>query len=85
MKKKIFSGIAVLAIATVAAFNVNFSTGNDLSDISLANVEALATPEVKGFMYVKCITEKFQNPATGDVQEVTKKTCSGEGSLSCDC
>ena len=46
MKKKIFGGIVILAIAAVAAFNVNFDTkSNKLSDISLANVEALATPE----------------------------------------
>jgi hypothetical protein len=43
MKKKILGGIAVLAIAVVAAWNVNLSSqSNDLSDISLANVEALA-------------------------------------------
>jgi hypothetical protein len=43
MKKKIFGGIAVLAIAAVAAINVNFnSQNNDLANISLANVEALA-------------------------------------------
>ena len=42
MKKKIFGGIAVLAIATVAAFNVNMSNNeNGLSDLAPANVEAL--------------------------------------------
>ena len=44
MKKKIFGGIAVLAIAAVAALNLNFNTqSNDLSAINLANVEALAS------------------------------------------
>jgi hypothetical protein len=43
MKKKVFGGIAVLVIAAIAAFNVNFnSQSNELSAISLANVEALA-------------------------------------------
>jgi hypothetical protein len=43
MKKKVFYGSAVLVIAAVAAWNVNLnSQSNDLSDISLANVEALA-------------------------------------------
>jgi hypothetical protein len=43
MKKKIFGGIAVLAIAAVAVMNVNLGTkNNDLSAVSLANVEALA-------------------------------------------
>jgi hypothetical protein len=46
MKKKILGGIAVMAIAAVTAFNVNFTTqDNNLSDISLANVEALAQNE----------------------------------------
>jgi hypothetical protein len=46
MKKKIIGGIAVLAIAAAAAWNVNLSSnGNDLSDVSLANVEALAECE----------------------------------------
>jgi hypothetical protein len=44
MKKKIFGGIAMLAVAAVAVFNVNFSAkSNGLSAIGLANVEALAS------------------------------------------
>ncbi|MDR1116137.1 MAG: NVEALA domain-containing protein [Tannerella sp.] len=43
MKKKLLSGIFVLAIASVAVWNVNLNTQSDgLLDISLANVEALA-------------------------------------------
>jgi hypothetical protein len=43
MKKKILGGIAILAIAAVAAFNVGFNSQSDgLSDVYLANVEALA-------------------------------------------
>jgi len=46
MKKKIFGGIVILAIAAMAAFNVNMNTQNEnLSDLSLANVEALAQSE----------------------------------------
>jgi len=46
MKKKFFGGIAILAIATMAAFNVNMNTQNEnLSDLNLANVEALAQGE----------------------------------------
>jgi hypothetical protein len=49
MKKKFFAGIAVLAIATMAAFNVNLNTPeNDMSALSLANVEALAYGENGG-------------------------------------
>lgn len=44
MKKKIFGGIAILTIAVLAAFNVNLDNeNNDLSLLSLANVEALAS------------------------------------------
>jgi hypothetical protein len=43
MKNKILGGIAVLAIAAVAVMNVSLgSKSNDLSAVSLANVEALA-------------------------------------------
>jgi hypothetical protein len=43
MNKKILGGIAIFAIAALSVFNVNFnSQSNKLSDISLANVEALA-------------------------------------------
>jgi len=44
MKKKFFGSLAVLAIAAVAAFNVNINASEEgLSDISLANAEALAS------------------------------------------
>ena len=57
MKKKILGGIAILAIAAVAAFNVNFNTqSNDLSAVSLANVEALAG-ELSGGNTVDCYSE----------------------------
>ena len=43
MRKKIFGGIAVLAIAATMAVSANFSVkNNNLSNTSLANVEALA-------------------------------------------
>jgi hypothetical protein len=46
MKKKIFMGIAVLAIAALSAWNIQFtSKSGELSDLSLANIETLATPE----------------------------------------
>ena len=48
MKKKIFGGIAVLAIAAMAAFNLNLSVGNNhSSSLSLMNIEALANGENK--------------------------------------
>jgi hypothetical protein len=49
MIKKVLGGIGLLAIAAVAAWNVNLSSqSNDLSELSLANVEALASGESGG-------------------------------------
>lgn len=46
IKKTIFIGISVLAVAVVVAVNVNFaSKSNGLSNLTLANVEALADNE----------------------------------------
>ena len=47
MKKKILGGLAVLAIATVTAFNTNIDMQNKgVSAISLNNVEALGSGEI---------------------------------------
>ncbi len=52
MKKKIFGGIAVLAIAAFAAFNMNVNTQeNQASSLTLANIEALAQNESGGTIY----------------------------------
>ena len=46
MKKKILGIIAIVAIALTMALNINFSAKNNrLSDLSLANIEALAKKE----------------------------------------
>jgi hypothetical protein len=43
MKKKIFTGIAILTIAVLSAWNVTVnSQKSELSELSLANIEALA-------------------------------------------
>ena len=46
MKKKLLGIIAVVAIVASMAINLNFSAkNNSLSDLSLANIEALAKNE----------------------------------------
>ncbi|MCY4778304.1 NVEALA domain-containing protein [Sphingobacterium sp. UT-1RO-CII-1] len=45
MRKKILGALAVVAIAAVATFNMNINNNDELSAISLANVEALAMNE----------------------------------------
>lgn len=55
MKKKIVGVIAVVAIAAIAGYNV-YSSQNDvkLSDLALANVEALAQQGESGDSKVYC-------------------------------
>ncbi len=60
MKKKILSGVFALALLATAGFGVNKSMKSDvnLSDLALANVEALAETETttpcKGYGSVLC-------------------------------
>jgi hypothetical protein len=42
MNKKFLYGISVFATVAVAVGNVNVNSQNDLSEVSLANIEALA-------------------------------------------
>ena len=47
MKKKIMGLIAIVAIATIAGYNVCASQNNmKLSDLTLSNMDALAFPEI---------------------------------------
>ena len=72
MYKKILGGIAVLAIAAVAALNVNISTkGNILSsdNISLATVEALAFQE-HNLIAFQTYCDNFNSPIFNDVSGV---------------
>jgi hypothetical protein len=49
MKKRFLGGFAVVAIAAMAAWNINFASESDSwSDVALANVEALARNEGGG-------------------------------------
>jgi hypothetical protein len=63
MKKIILGGVAAIVIAALAVVNVNLNSQNDnlLSDIALANVEALAQ-EVGNSSY--CGTLCFYWPTT---------------------
>lgn len=48
MKKKYFIGIAVVAMLGIAAWNVNLSSqNNELSSISLTDIDAVADCEVR--------------------------------------
>jgi len=99
MKKTIIRSIALAALAIVAGYNVyqsNVKT-NDLSDLALANVEALANLE--GFVFVgdaSTVTKGVKNVIYTDMgrdddcimgrtQYVYKiyVSCLGEGNLPC--
>jgi hypothetical protein len=68
MYKKFFYGIAVLGVAALAAWNVNVNSQKvELSDVMLANVEALAQDENGGTNVVcKCSRMQTQNCAVNN-------------------
>lgn len=51
MKKKVFGGLVIAAIAAVATLNVNVNNSEETTAINLANVEALAQGEGNGSFY----------------------------------
>jgi Tfp pilus assembly protein FimT len=60
--------LAVLAIAAVAAWNVNLnSQKNELSDIQLANVEALAQESGEGQIYCCGSAGQCARTTTGEI------------------
>jgi hypothetical protein len=80
MKKYFLVGIA--AIAAVAAINVNLGTkSNDLSDISLANVEALADENSDDCNYTNGY-RKFDG-SDGGAYDCCKKWKNGSASNDC--
>ena len=85
MKKKIFGGIAVLAIAAVAALNLNFNTqSNDFSVVSLTNVEALAQYENADAKYEYRISGTYTvSDGKGGTVSFPYTQCGGLGELSC--
>ena len=76
MKKKLFYGFAVLAIAAVAAFSVNLNPkGNGLSDVSLANVEALGSCEGPTDGSVRCCPDPGDVCKVGDTEAPDYDEC----------
>lgn len=72
MRNKILGGFAVLVVAAIAAFNVNLTSEDEFSLLSLANVEALANGEGPNDpVWIRTdgdCTYEFQTKAYGDVQ-----------------
>jgi hypothetical protein len=83
MKKYIFGGIAAILIAAFAAVNVNLNSQSDnlLSDISLANVEALAQ-EGGGGAYLTCYCA-LMSDANCAVNNNGSSVCAGGENIQC--
>ena len=68
--KKLIVGLAFIAVAAIAAWNVSINSNeNGLSDVSLANVEALARePDVLQCYDTKlhiCCCNRWEDPING--------------------
>jgi hypothetical protein len=91
MFKKILGGIAVLGIVAVIAANVILnSQKSDLSMVSLANIEALATSEGGCNSCSYKWTEEIQCSLGGGSYRTcndngTGNSCSSGGSSTCTC
>jgi len=87
MLKKIFGGIAILAIAVVARnVNVNSRT-NGMSNVMLANVEALAeeTDFINKFEKSVTTSQDVYEVINGNMMlcHITQVDCLGTGITSC--
>ena len=84
MKKKILSGVFALALFVIAGFGVNKSMSNkaQLSDLALANVEALAQDEGGGMANKCCPIWNVTIEIGGTIWP--KVTCSTGGSYKCE-
>jgi hypothetical protein len=67
MKTRILVGLAAIAVAAVAAWNVYLSTqsNNEMTDLMLANVEALAQGEVNTRKYYNVVSCTCSNGKSG--------------------
>jgi hypothetical protein len=86
MKKKFFIGLAAVAVAAVAAVNVNFALqDNTLSALALANVEMLAHGETPS----GCSSCKLEWEGLFGKGECSAECCNGLdaicGDKSCRC
>jgi hypothetical protein len=87
MKKKFFYPIAALAIVAMLALNFNLSNPkSDLSELALANIEALGRNESgELFANVTCTTFEMWNEAEHSMMIVTTLLCDGKGEKTCAC
>ena len=83
MKKKILIGIAILTVAVAIAFNLNLNAkSSNLSDITLANVEALANENDSNDCDYSNGYRKFTG-SDGGAYDCCKKWRNGDASGDC--
>jgi len=92
MKKKIFGGIAILALVVMAAWNVSIGLkANGISDVklakgeALANVEALSDESENKYELVECSSIEIYDDATGIYKKIQVLNCTGKGENDCKC
>ena len=88
MKKKILSAMFAVAIMAVAGYNVYVNqTKNGMSELALANIEALADPESSNGVKTVSITElgTDEDCVEGRVHKFHyfQISCLGEGNIPC--
>ncbi|MEY8687492.1 NVEALA domain-containing protein [Bacteroides sp. AN502(2024)] len=86
MKKKIMGIIAIVVVATVAGYNVYTSQNNvRLSDLVLANIEALANDGESGYSCSATANCYYGGRVEGSVSCTGKVSCtSGYEYVKCD-
>lgn len=86
MKKKIMGFVAIVAIAVTSGYNVYTSQNNmKLSDLPLANVEALANDVESGYSCSATANCYYGGRVEGSVSCTGKTSCtSGYGYVTCD-
>jgi hypothetical protein len=85
MKKMFFGGIVVLTIVAAVALNVNKATQNEvLSELALANIEALGQSEiVNKYAVVEYAQGTYICPITGREYLMNVRHCEGNGDKNC--
>jgi len=90
MKKRILSGVFALALMATVGYGVNKSMNNDanLSDLALANVEALAQGETNPTGYAAALTTLISKSSRcvnsiAITTETYNVQCLGEGDMAC--
>lgn len=80
MKKKIFGAALIAAMAVAAGLNFNQSKNEvELTDLALANVEALAQGELSsGYAYKDC-SNNWEGGMGGGMNH--QCTCTGSGNI----